>query len=442
MRSLYCVRRPALVSHTFRQSLNRTNNSACGDKVIKHIPCHRTTKPSCGKPCTNVSSCGHKCGRFCHDPPCIDDTHPCVSKCGRTLSCGHLCKRACHTDDCELTACNERVVLRCPCGLQSKAIICGAMQSPLLECNSDCEKHAKAIKMKLAFDIKESGNMHQWPPELVSLAQLFPTLVLDVERQLESLVRSKKTFLYYPRQKVNKANLVIKGIAEMYGFHAEVVDANSGKPNVIISKLKDRRVFIPPVKLSACKPVVTAEASNLVVEKPKSNGIWFDGVPKDISNDAWIEKLRTLDFEWQDCCVYWVDDAQVFLMYTLPTPEVIEPTVASTEGVESSVADVAVDENPTEEGFEIIESIDSIELEPKPQEKPKPSVYETLIANMDSGWFAKAQEILVSPMGVVRFQDGSSFNIKKKNSHSFRLGNLESGWNKSIGSWKLDGTKL
>ncbi|KAJ3308952.1 Transcriptional repressor NF-X1 [Boothiomyces sp. JEL0838] len=317
---------------------------ACGDKIMKNIPCSRQTVPSCGGKCKiNDLKCAHSCSRVCHDGPCIDANHPCTNKCGQVRSCGHVCKYSCHgTLECpETSECKEVIIQTCECGNHKKTRICGAsVGNPPKEvepipCDDACLKKQRAEKMAAAMEINPANSIFRplvgWAESLVRSALGFPTLVLQTEKILEELVSSSTTVYYFPQQRLTKANSLIADMCTQYGYKVEIVDEKIGKGNVIARKVPGMEPAIPPKLLSVVakeynpndpmaekyiiKPLL-ADVYSLPYGPHIPNALYMEDVNQDISTPEFIKFIEPFCISTEiHPKLYWLTDNSCFVLW-------------------------------------------------------------------------------------------------------------------------------
>ncbi|KAJ7381293.1 Transcriptional repressor NF-X1 [Desmophyllum pertusum] len=103
-----------------------TKKKCMGEHEVRHnIPCH-VNDVSCGKDCGQKLSCGHKCTKICHKPPCLRDNESCLQQCELPRKeCGHPCAASCHLGKgCPVSPCKVRVTVKCKCGRRSDNFPC------------------------------------------------------------------------------------------------------------------------------------------------------------------------------------------------------------------------------------------------------------------------------------------------------------------------------
>ncbi|KAI8921762.1 hypothetical protein BC831DRAFT_475882 [Entophlyctis helioformis] len=348
-----CTRRRTCGHPTITQHYCHDDSEpACGDKIMKNIPCSRQGAPSCGSPCKGrITACDHPCRRVCHTGPCADETHPCVEKCGRVRSsCGHTCQYNCHgTPECpETSYCRTPVTLKCPCGNRVKQSVCGSTRdkpvttSLTLECDESCNRKRRNERLADALGIdplapSAAATSFTFPETLVRAAFRFKDVVAATEATLATLVEEPSTqFYYFPKQRLAASSALIVELATLYGFFAQIIDANVGKPTVVVRRIKDRTPAIPPKLLSKVAeeydplaPAVSADiAPAETVETPTAadellalepfvpNAILVRGVPLDaeLSNIKAILKpiCTTMNLAAK---LHWITDADFVVSY-------------------------------------------------------------------------------------------------------------------------------
>jgi hypothetical protein len=433
---------------------------------MKHIPCSRQTKPSCGAPCKKIiPTCGHECGRFCHDGDCIDSTHPCTKRCGITRSCGHICQYPCHgVRGClETLVCKQLVVSTCPCGHLKIKRQCGTRigfsdidHSPI-ECSDVCLRHQRGEKMAAALKIdinaaSRIGPFVGWEEKVIKLGLSYPSIVVFTEKKLMELVSDLKfQYYYFPEQKLLKINTLIAQIATNYGFLSEIVDERVGKPNVIVRRLKNHNPSIPNMLLSQlCK---NYKMENPLFDKfiirneeydtrnTRINGMYFTGVKRQVTADLiWSHLKNELTMISHNVSLFWMDDDQCFIYYKhIDNSGVVSDQTLIAENADtmkidaSATPDICVS-NETElcqvENVEVLQSVCIPEL--NVIEKSR-ILLQDLVSTIE--------EISVSPVGGIHFLTGKISHYKRRNVSSFRMAK-ELGWEKASVSWKDDGIVL
>ncbi|KAJ1537177.1 FKBP12-associated protein [Nowakowskiella sp. JEL0078] len=218
---------------------------------MANIPCSRQGLPSCGEMCNKViNECGHKCSRFCHSGPCVDESNPCSDKCGciRTI-CGHKCVFSCHsrffcTED---RPCGEKITLSCKCGHKTLQTVCGAWKEALgrgsggpINCDDSCQVAERNRKLKEAFDLLPGGPSPSSDTEKESLfsaalrygepvvkhAHANQSWVKSIEKTLEEFCKdtSRRSYIFPHAKKIN--NSFIFKLAPHYNLVPEYVDTH------------------------------------------------------------------------------------------------------------------------------------------------------------------------------------------------------------------------
>ncbi|KAJ3128279.1 FKBP12-associated protein [Nowakowskiella sp. JEL0407] len=275
---------------------------ACGKRTLTNIPCSRQGLPSCGQMCSGESEeCGHKCTRFCHSGPCIDETHPCGEKCGRTrMICGHKCNFACHNKSfcTEDKPCNEKITLTCKCGHKKVASTCGAWKesigrsgAPPLECDNSCLLAERNRKLAEAFEMLPGKDPSAAPAEketifeaairygekIVKHAHANLIWVKSIEGSLEEFVKEPSRRMYvFPRSK-KANNYFIYLLAQHYNLNAEYVDTHfDGAGSIMIHKKSASALATIPQILASevgavYRPTLFAQAAAAVAAKAALN---------------------------------------------------------------------------------------------------------------------------------------------------------------------------
>ncbi|KPM11413.1 transcriptional repressor NF-X1-like protein [Sarcoptes scabiei] len=152
----------------------------CGKRTKQSVRCSDMQNGwSCEEICSKPYDCGeHKCQKICHKDGCgscplspdqikscccgqtllsdlislnkqqprklcTDPIQTCGKICNKPLKCGdeenpHLCKAFCHEGPCP--HCDQKTILRCFCGANSKMINCKEFESRNFSCKKKCNK--------------------------------------------------------------------------------------------------------------------------------------------------------------------------------------------------------------------------------------------------------------------------------------------------------------
>jgi transcriptional repressor NF-X1 len=178
----------------------------CGQEIMPNAYCNQS-RHSCGKTCGQSLPCGHSCEKVCHPPgACFPPggreellASGCGSRCSEPLKyCKHRCPLPCHPGaPCQdETPCEAEIRLYCKCGFRFVQTLCKSIpdREPI-ECNSDCWKHQRELKLALAFSgtlLKSSPlTPEYYPQELLEFARENPKFVAKCENQLTSAVLEK-----------------------------------------------------------------------------------------------------------------------------------------------------------------------------------------------------------------------------------------------------------
>lgn len=119
---------------------------AGGHRIVRNVPCSAEST-TCTYKCGKQLSCGHKCVRFCHGGPCVDEQRPCGQPCGKIQDvCGHACASKCHgSANCPVCIVVEE--LHCECRRRVVQVSCGKLiqfkkehqgQRYLIKCDAEC----------------------------------------------------------------------------------------------------------------------------------------------------------------------------------------------------------------------------------------------------------------------------------------------------------------
>jgi hypothetical protein len=175
---------------------------------MPNVYCNQS-KHSCGKICNTQLICGHKCEKVCHLPgqclPGLDGQDllekGCGARCNKPLKyCKHRCCEPCHPSrPCsEDIPCEAEIRLYCKCGFRYIQTICKSdPDRELIECNSDCWKHQRELKIALAFatpgplSSKDDVRLEYYPEEVLEFGREHPKFVAKCERLLSDIVLEK-----------------------------------------------------------------------------------------------------------------------------------------------------------------------------------------------------------------------------------------------------------
>ncbi|XP_078378356.1 transcriptional repressor NF-X1-like [Oculina patagonica] len=277
-----------------------TKKMCMGEHEVRHnIPCH-VIDVSCGKNCGKQLSCGHKCAKICHKPPCLGDNEPCLQQCELARKeCGHPCAALCHVGkECPPSPCKVRVTVKCKCGRRSenfpclqggeKVAVAQAYQrlateslankmkdlqsgqsvdissimnmddkkSRELECNSDCAVYERNRRLAEALNIENADlspeTTIRFSPFLIAEAKQHLGFVKSVEETLENLVQTtvkmsaSQRSHSFPPMNSNQRRLVHE-LAVFYNCSSRSYDQEP-KRNTVVTATKES--YLPSVKLS------------------------------------------------------------------------------------------------------------------------------------------------------------------------------------------------
>ena len=188
----------------------------CGG-MYRPVPCN-TFKVSCGRGCTTVKFCGHKCNKQCHSEPC--NSEPCKLPCGKQKPCGHTCVLGCHYPEaCPDTPCKVEMKVWCNCGMQYEFMNC--FEKKEKPCDEECERLERNKKLEEAFGSKEE---EVYSEELVEYAQNNFQFVKKVESKLQSIIQEGKNMNFLPSMKPEQRWFCHEVIPYHYGLDCESVD--------------------------------------------------------------------------------------------------------------------------------------------------------------------------------------------------------------------------
>lgn len=328
-----------------------TKKKCMGDHEFRHnIPCH-VKHISCGKVCGKSLSCGHKCLRICHKPPCLGSEESCVQPCEQLRKeCGHQCAAPCHWGkDCPNVPCETKVTVHCKCGLRSEVFPClqggekvavtkayqriatetlankmKDLQSGQsvdissivsaddkrrrqLECKEECAVYernkclAEALNIENP-DLSQHGGIIRYSPFLIAEAKQHLTFVKFVEDAFENLVQTTLKMSVsqrshsFPPMNLNQRRFIHE-LAMFYNCSTHSYDREP-KRNTVIFATKESH--LPNVKLS-----IQIEKE---INPPPPRPIPFlpsrlDQFPKPLSNQA-PKKTQA----WTQLPDYFADD--------------------------------------------------------------------------------------------------------------------------------------
>lgn len=122
----------------------------------------------------------------------------CGQRCGNSREgCKHRCNDLCHPNKpCSTTPCEAEIRLYCTCGFRFIHTLCKSIeQRDPIECNSDCWKHQREIKLALAFgNPKESSGFTGEGPNSIKL-EYYPEEVLEFARDNPKFVEKCEKYL-------------------------------------------------------------------------------------------------------------------------------------------------------------------------------------------------------------------------------------------------------
>jgi hypothetical protein len=287
--------------------------------------------------------------------------------------------------------------------------------------------------MQKALQIEVKPNFTGYSESLITLSIQFQQLTLNTELKLKELIDQKVKYYYFPIQRLLKSNMLIVSISEMYGFESEMIDQNVGKPSVVVRRGKTEPSV--PLKLLSevaknYDPEVLQEYVIREVEEVKVlefNGVYVEDVGLEISEDEICKDVRSVLEERHSAQLFWMADDCCFVLLNIKAPE--EPKF-DLDTVESISKDEDIESK--EESSQAIE-----DLEPKEDESSPEIIYSRVLKVLEK--YGKLENIIVSPVGGIRFQSSRVENFKKRSQKSFRFG--EAGWVQE-GPWKSQGVNI
>lgn len=185
----------------------------CGSEIIPNCYCNQS-KHSCGKTCGLALPCGHNCQKVCHLPgQCFplggrDELlqNGCGTRCNEPLQyCKHRCLEPCHPNKpCpEDNPCEAEIRLYCKCGFRFVQTLCKSIQErDPIECNSECWKHQRELKLAIAFSGSNNGQssslpngngikLEYYPEDILEFARDHPKFVAKCEKNLSDVALDK-----------------------------------------------------------------------------------------------------------------------------------------------------------------------------------------------------------------------------------------------------------
>ncbi|KAH8815461.1 hypothetical protein F5884DRAFT_841432 [Xylogone sp. PMI_703] len=252
----------------------------CGKRTLKNQPCW-FTEVRCGLPCGKKLKCGiHTCQKTCHrSGQCEDATSPCTQPCGRKKTvCDHTCSDPCHAPyPCkELTPCQAKTFITCPCQHQKQAVKCLASKSSsgntekTLECNDECLKLQRNAKLAAALNIDPASHVDDHVPYSSTVLDFYASntkFAQTYEREFRVFAASEdeKRLRFKPMQAHQRA--FIHALAEDYGLDSESQDPEPHR-HVVIFKTP-RFVSAPLKTIAQCvKPRPPAAAAAASASTP------------------------------------------------------------------------------------------------------------------------------------------------------------------------------
>ena len=112
----------------------------------------------------------------------------------------HRCTEKCHPlNDCPQQECEGEIRVYCKCGFRFVYTLCKSiMNRPPIECNSDCWKHQRELKLAMAFGSskdyeanKDMVKLEYYPEEVLEFARDHPKFVEKSEKMLTDVVLDK-----------------------------------------------------------------------------------------------------------------------------------------------------------------------------------------------------------------------------------------------------------
>lgn len=129
----------------------------------------------------------------------------CGTRCNQPLKyCKHRCLEPCHPGKpCpEDNPCEAEIRLYCKCGFRYVQTLCKSIpetEREPIECNSECWKHQREIKLAMAFGSATSGlkgdgfKLEYYPEDVLEFARDHPKFITKCEKILTDIVLDKST---------------------------------------------------------------------------------------------------------------------------------------------------------------------------------------------------------------------------------------------------------
>lgn len=125
----------------------------------------------------------------------------CGERCNKTREkCKHRCLEPCHPNKpCPDNPCEAEIRVYCKCGNRFVQTICKSIpERDPIECNSDCWKKQREMKLAMAFGSakdfeanKDSIKLEYYPEEVLEFAGNHPKFVSKCEKFLTDVVLEK-----------------------------------------------------------------------------------------------------------------------------------------------------------------------------------------------------------------------------------------------------------
>ncbi|RFU23584.1 hypothetical protein B7463_g12754, partial [Scytalidium lignicola] len=191
---------------------------------------------------------------------CEDAASPCTQPCGRPKTvCEHTCSDPCHAPyPCkELTPCQAKTFITCPCQHQKQAVKCLASKSSpgntekTLDCNDECLKLQRNAKLAAALNIDPASHVDDHIPYSSTVLDFYTSstkFAQTYEREFRVFATSEKEkrLRFKPMQAHQRA--FIHALAEDFGLDSESQDPEPHRHVVIF---KTPRFVSAPLKTIA-----------------------------------------------------------------------------------------------------------------------------------------------------------------------------------------------
>jgi hypothetical protein len=280
-----------------------------------------------------------------------------------------------------------------------------------------------------------------YPESLVRLGLSLPRALFHIETKLSELVQTKAQYHYFPIQKLNQANILAQQLGAFYGFDCEIIDAKIKKPSVIVRRGKSKPC-IPPKLLSqviksydpsGANEYISCETSSPTIfskTEMEYNGLYLRNVDVSISAESICKAFKSGMKDDESGSFFWMDDCECFTSFKFNIKEESDAASLISETINDTNPTTKIDP-PNINNMDT--NIDQANEDFIPVILPiSPSIRQTKLQTLidiisQSFTNVKVEKIIVSPLGVIKFESGFQANYKSRNISSFRIGG-EPGW--------------